>query len=205
MNRKLRTIALTLSLVLAGALSASSASAADFHSESTADTVLKGSQVGSDKFVVNAGSEVCNEVSYEGIQTGATATTVKVIPKFSECTAFGFIHSTYDINGCFYEFSGDDSTMKIVCPEGQTIVKTAFNCWVTIGSQTLSGATSSNTGAGTSRDIDITLNVTGIHYVQHSKSFPGCSSGTRTDGKYIGSITLQGFSTVGEQVGIWRE
>jgi hypothetical protein len=205
MNRKLKALGLALVAVLAmGALSASAASAENFHSESATDTVLKGSQVGTDVFTVNAGTVKCNEATYAGTQSGATATTVKVTPTYSECTAFGFVSTAIDVNGCTYEFSSDNSNVVIGCATNPITV-TAFNCWVTVGSQTTNGGiTYTNTGAGASRDVDVTVNISGIHYVQHSKSFPGCSSGTRTDGKYTGAATVQGFTTGGAQVGVWR-
>src|SRR5690242_11310177 len=79
MNRKLKALGLALFAVLAlGAFSASAAMAGDFHSETSTDTVIKGSQVGTDVFTVNAGTVKCNEATYAGNQSGATATTVKV-------------------------------------------------------------------------------------------------------------------------------
>jgi hypothetical protein len=220
MNRKLKALGLALFAVLAmGALSASAAMAADFHSENGTDTVIKGSQVGSDKFVVNAGTVTCNEATYEGIQSGATSNTVTVTPKYTECTAFGFVNATIHTNGCRYVFDADTNAegftdVTIDCSEptegGTThqraITVTAFNCWVTVGSQTTgNGIKYANTGSGASRDVDVSVSLTGITYTQHSKTFPGCSNGTFNNGSYTGAATVQGFATGGGQVGVWRE
>lgn len=195
----------TLILVL-GAISPGAAIAGEFHSEIGTDTAIKASQVGTDVTTVNGGTWKCNEITYSGTQVGATATTIKVVPRFSECSAFGFVNIPIDSQQCTYEFSGDNSNMVIACPATEPLTVTSFNCWVTIPSQTIvGGVTYANTGSGSSRDLDITLNLSGFHYIQHSKSFPGCSNGTRTDGKETGQITLLGFTTGGAQTGVWRE
>jgi hypothetical protein len=206
MNRKLKALGLALVVVLAmGSLSASAASAADFHSESGTDTVIKGTQVGTDIWAFNAGTKSCNEFTYVGNQSGATATTWKAMVVWSNCSVFGFVNVTIDPNGCAFELSGDDGSLKIACPEGASIVETGFNCWVTIGPQSLTGVTYANTGSGSSRDLDLSINVSGITYTQHSKSFPGCTNGSFTNGTFTGKATMQGFSTGGVQIGIWRE
>jgi hypothetical protein len=206
MNRKLKALGLALVAVLAmGAFSASAASAGDFHSESATDTVIKGSQEGTDVFTVNAGTVKCNEATYAGVQAGATATQVKVNPSYSECTAFGFVSTTIHSKQCTYEFSGDNNNVVIDCPTNEPITVTAFNCWVTVDDQTIGGISYTNKGAGTSRDVHVHVTSSGIKYTQHSKSFPGCSSGTFTNGTYTGTATVQGFTTGGTQVGVWRE
>jgi hypothetical protein len=218
MIRNLKALGLALFAVLAmGAFTASAASAGDFHSESATHTVIKGSQVGSDVFTVKAGTVKCEEATYAGEQVGATATTVKVTPTYTECTAFGFVKTAIDTNGCTYEFSGDNNNVVIACPTAPITV-TAFNCHVKVGSQSLAGITYTNTPTkaeaeheeketGKSsrlRDVDVGVNITGITYTQESKSFPGCSNGTFTDGKYTGAATVQGFTTTGTLVGVWR-
>jgi hypothetical protein len=204
MNRKLKALGLTVvALMAAMALSVSAASAAEFHSE-VAHTSLSGSQIGTDVFTVNAGTVKCTEATYTGTQSAETAKTVKVLPKYSGCTAFSFVNTTIDVNGCEYEFSGENTDVNIVnCATPITV--TAFNCWVTVGAQSgLKSVTYTNEGSGTSRDVKVKVAITGIKYTQHSKSFPGCSSGTFTNGSYTGEATVKGANTAGEQVGIWR-
>jgi len=47
--------------------------------------------------------------------------------------------------------------------------------------------------------------VSGIKYTQDSKSFPGCTNGTFTNGTFVGEGLARGQNTTGEQVGIWKE
>jgi hypothetical protein len=206
MNRKLKLVGFAVAaMMLAMAVSASAAFAGDFHSEKT-DTTLTGSQIGEDVFTVNAGTVRCTEATYSGTSstTSTTETTTKLTPKYSGCTAFGFVSTTIDVNGCQYEFSGDNTNVNIVnCSTG--IVVTAFNCWVTVKNQNnLASVTYTNVGAGSSRDIESAVSLSGITYTQTSKSFPGCTNGTDTNGTYSGKATVQG-SKEGKSVGIWRE
>jgi hypothetical protein len=218
MNRKLKALGLALIAVAAMAFSASAAMAAEFHSEAT-HTILSGSQVGEDKFKVNAGTVTCGEATYSGTQATATAETQTVTPTYSECKAFGFVNTTIDVNGCTYTFNANNSGITITC-SGSPITVTAFNCWVTVGSQTInSGVTYTNevtkdkvgeelVATENTRDVKVSVNLTGITYTQHSKSFPGCSTNggnPRSDGTYEGAATVRGFNTEGTQVGVWKE
>jgi hypothetical protein len=218
MNRKLKALGLALVAVFAlAAMSAATASAEEFHSE-TAHTTYTGAQVAEDIFTVNAGTVKCKKAEYAGTQSVATSKEATVSPTYKECTAFGFVNTTIDVNGCGYIFTrtpvnGDESSIHIECPAGNSIVVTAFNCEVTVPAQTLSGGvTYTNEGAGTTRSIIVDVNLTGITYIQHSKSFPGCKTEGTTgagatslfhDGTYSGSATITGANTASEHVGIW--
>jgi len=206
MNRKLKGLGLMFVALLALAGFSSSAMAAEFHSE-TAHTIISGEQPAgtNDVFTVNAGKVTCNSATYSGTTSAATTSEIEVEPKYSECTAFGFVSTTIDVEGCKYKFTPATSTpqLHIICPAGKTLHVTAFNCWVKIGSQTLSGITYDNSGSGTSRDVTATANVSGITYTQESKSFPGCTNGTFTNGTYVGAGTVKGANTSGTQVGVF--
>ena len=196
MNYKFRVFGLTLVALLAmAALSAAGATAGQFHSEVATDSVLKGEQIGTDVLTVNAGTVKCTEVKYSGNQPGATATTTKLTPEYAGCTAFGFVSTTIDSKQCTFEYSGDNSNVVIACPVGEPLTITAFNCQVTVSSQTTSGVTYSNIGSGNERYIHRSEHKQ-IHYTQHSKSFPGCSSGTRTDGTWIATSTVRCLDTI---------
>jgi hypothetical protein len=188
------------------ALLASAASAGDFHSE-VAHTTLTGSQIGEDVFNVTAGTVKCKEVTYSGTQSSATTTTVTVKPTYSECTAFTFVGATIDTNGCEYEFSGDNTKVNIVNCGSTPLTVTGFNCWVTVGNQNgLESVTYTNEGAGSSRDVRVSVGISNVLYTQHTtKTFPGCSNSTMNNGSYIGAATLRGFNTEGAQVGVWRQ
>lgn len=211
MRRNLRAFGLVLVAAFAmTAMTASAASAAEFHSEAST-TDLVGTQVGEDVFTVKAGTVRCSQADYTGTQVGATTTTTTVVPTYGGCRAFGFVNTTVDVSSCGYVFhaTGTDGSGNVVgsvdveCEGSDVITVTAFNCWVTVAPQTgLSKATFTNEGSGSSRDVKVDVAISGIKYTQHSKSFPGCSSGTFTDGTYHGTATVKGFSG-GTQVGIW--
>jgi hypothetical protein len=217
MKRKIRALSVAAFAILAlGALSASSASAtpAQFHS-SLEHTELVGEldkEFGEDTFTVNAGTVRCAAAKYTGTNAVKTTTTVTVTPEYSECRAFGFVNATIDHEGCNYLFHAESTTgadpegsVDIECPVGKSITVTAFNCWVTVGAQTgLKTVTFTNKGVSPTRHITVDVNISSkIKYTQHSKSFPGCSSGTFTNGSYVGAATVKGFSTVGAQADVW--
>jgi hypothetical protein len=206
MNRKLKALGLALAAVMAMAAFASPASAAEFHSE-VAHTEIKGEQEEAlDVFTTNAGTVKCNTATYTGTTSAVTTSEITVTPAYSNCTAFGFVNTPIDTNNCHYTFTSNPGTppvMHIVCPSAPITV-TAFNCWVTVGSQTVnSGITYTNSGVGSARDITVDKTISGLTYTQHSKSFPGCSIGTFTNGTFTGSTTIKGTNTAGTQVGIW--
>jgi hypothetical protein len=205
MIRNRKTLGLVLAAVLAiGGLSASNASAASFHSE-VEHTIIDGEQSPgtNDLMRFNAGTWTCNSITYTGTTTTATNTSLTVTPTWKECTAFGFVNITIDVNGCTYVFNAGGS-FQISCP-GNPITVTAFNCHIKIGSQTFpSGITYDNAGTGTGRDMSFTINFSGLTYTQESKSFPGCSNGTFNNGTYEGNATVTGTDTAGSPVGVWR-
>jgi hypothetical protein len=184
------------------ALAAAPASAAPlFHSE-VEHTLGSGAAVGEMVFTVNAGTIKCKKVTGTGTMSAKTTTEVTSFPTFSECTAFGFVNTTIDTNGCWNVITADIE-VHLKCPAGQTMVITAFNCWVSVGPQSATSVEYVNTGSGSSRTILAREEGTGIHYVQTSKSFPGCTSGTFTNGTATGEILTKGTNTEGKQVGIW--
>jgi hypothetical protein len=205
MNRKIKALGLALFAVLAlTALSASAASAAvEFHSEGS-ETVLSGSQVAEDVFTTNAGTVRCKNATYSGISNAATTATQTVTPTYSECTAFGFVGATIHTNGCTYTFSAANNTVTIGCAAGKAIEVTTPTCDVKVGAQgPLKGITYTNGGSGTTRDITVDVSIEGLHYEQTGTSFPACTTGTFTNGKYSGSATVTGESTENKHLGIW--
>jgi len=183
------------------------ASATEFHAGTAPHTLWSGTQVGEDVLSLKAGTLRCKKISSSGTTTVATATTVDLTPSFSECTAFGFVSTTVDANGCTYrlhtakEGSSTQGT-SILCPEGKAIVITAFNCEVSIPAQGVLGTV---TYTNTEGDITADLNITGVKYTQVSKSFPGCTNGTFTDGTYKGTTTLTATDTAGTAKETWVE
>jgi hypothetical protein len=204
MKRTVKAVALPVAWVLAMMALPVSASAAEWHSEAS-ETVISGSQVGEDVWTFNAGTVKCKEATYSGTQSTATSTAVRTVPKYSGCTAFGFVNTTVDVNGCELVFRPSPSLQyHLDCWPFTPMVITGFNCWVTIGDQEFaSGITHTNTNSGKPRDVDTNINLGGLSYTQHSKSFPGCTNGVFGNGKLTGSATVKGSNKSGEQVGIW--
>lgn len=206
MNRKIKALGMAFAAVLVvGAFSAASASA-EFHSE-VDHTTITASQPTTvdDVFTVKAGTVKCKSATYTGTSTTKTSEDITVTPAYAECTAFGFVSTAIDVNGCTYTFTTTETQqLHILCPEGKAITVTAFNCWVHVGAQTASGITYTNEGSGSARDVTVDASITGMTYTQTSKSFPGCSNGTFTDGKYVGGATVKGTDTNGNPVGIWK-
>jgi hypothetical protein len=220
MDTKLRILHLSLAALLGLVGFSSSAVASEFHFE-TAHTIVTGELPagGSDVFTFKAGTAQCTIATYKGTVSGATTSELTVGPSFgfATCTAFGFVNESIDVpgtnapagpnGGCDYRFtpSTASSQLHIVCGPGEYITVTSFNCDVRIGSQTATGITYTNGGTGTGRDITLNTNITGLTYTQVSTNFPGCATGTFTDGKFVGKTTLKGTTTEGGGIGIWHE
>jgi hypothetical protein len=207
MNRKLKTLGVAFAAVMAMAIFAGPASAtlALFHSE-VEHSEIKGAQEEQDVFTVNAGTVKCSTASYQGTSSVATPTEITVTPAYSNCTAFGFVNTTIHTNECHYTFTSHPTTppvLHILCPK-EPITVTAFNCWITVPSQTVnSGVTYTNLGTGSSREVTVDVKLSALTYTQHSKSFPGCTNGTFSNGTYVGLAKVKATNTAGTQVGIW--
>jgi hypothetical protein len=197
---KLKMLGVLVAAMMAFAAAPASAEPL-FHSEAE-HTLGSGSQVGEMTFTVNAGTVKCKKVTGTGTMTAKTTTEVSSTPTFSECTAFGFVNATIDTNGCSNLITADIE-VHLVCPAGKTMQVTAFNCWVSVGPQSATSMEYVNTGSGSSRTILAREEGTGIHYVQTSKSFPGCTNGTFTNGTAKGEVLTKGTDTAGNPVGIW--
>jgi hypothetical protein len=197
----LATIAAMALLVIA----TSAASGAEFHAAGTGHTLWSAEQTGVNLYTFEAGTVTCKEMAYSGTTTVTTTTTIDLTPAFSGCTAFGFINTKIDTNGCAYRYhtqkeGSSTQGTSIVCPEGKSIVITAFQCEVLIPSQSGLTTTTYTDGLG---DIVVDDNLTAIEYTQTSKSFPGCKDGIFTTGKYSGATTVRATNTAGENLETW--
>jgi hypothetical protein len=120
------------------------------------------------------------------------------------------------MNGCAYIFTirkGEpqtkDNTVHLECPEGkliETIVDDPFGpCNITIKAQTPAGGIVYEAGgAGQTHYITGNITVSGIHVV-YDGGFVACgvAKGKTTETSTLtGKITIKGFNTEGEQVGI---
>jgi hypothetical protein len=206
MSRNIKVLGLALVAMLAmSAVVASAASATAFNFKSeTVPTQLTGKQhAGNDVFTTDAGKVECTEATYLGEQTVSPVNNVSVVPTYTGCTAFGFANTPIDVNGCSYKFTAItkeagnfEGAVDIICPAGKVIEVTAFGCTVTIGSQTgLKKVTYTNVGAGTTREVTVDVNLTGIKYEEHNKGiFPTCANNTvaTTNGTYVGAGLVTG-------------
>jgi len=198
MIRNLKVLGLAVVAVLAlTALAASSASAANFVStDGAAHVTIEGAQEGTHTFETDPGTVHCKKATFSGTTTKSTTPEVTVTPAYSECTLtsiFGNIAVTVSMNECDYLFTAGGE-VHIVCPAGKTISVSGPGCSITVpGPQTVSKNTFTNLGAGTTMDVQVHTEVTGIEY-SYSGFTCGSGSGTK-NGKYVGKTTITGVNT----------
>ena len=213
MNRKLKALGLALVAVFAlSAMSAATASAELFHAGAHGTVV--GTNVGEEVFTTTAGTVKCKSATYTGTSATNTPGSQTVKPVYKECTAFGFVNTVIDPGTCEYRFNtpvNTTSTVDIINCGANGVVVTAFNCEVTIPNQTgLSHVVFSNVAGSSPEHIQANVTISGITYIQHSKSFPGCNeagtNGVKTslhhEGTYHGTNTIKAFNTAGTQVNL---
>lgn len=185
MKRKLIHPAIVgaFALLLVGA---PQAGAAEFHSAAVPNTI-SGSQSTSHVFTTDAGTVTCKTFTFSGTLSSSTTTAIEVTPTYGSCTAFGFIGVTIHNNGCRATFTRDGSHHVYWCPPGKKVEITAPFCTTTVGPQYVaSGVSFANNGGKT--DIIATTNISGIEYNE-------CGT-IKTNGKYTGTSTLTGSSSV---------
>lgn len=185
------------------AMAASASAAEEFHSEA-AHTILAGEQSeGTDEvWTFNAGTVTCKTTTYSGTTSVVTTGEVRLTPTFGECTAFGFVSTSVHPDNCALTVGYKGATIQLTCG----LIVTAFNCFVRVGAQILKKVGSwINKGVGTLRRWVNSWEITGVTYTQESRSFPGCSSGTFTNGTWRGAAEVRGANTTGASLGIWYE
>lgn len=197
-----------------GALSASAASAAEFHVGGMGIAHGDGTQIaGSPAQIVfpegalacpNAiftGETLSNSSNVDQETTGQTA-TVTVTEGSSEtlnCTFAGLSGTIVHMNGCDFRIhTGPPVQATVLCPPSQQITITAIvlgtlKCTIHIPAQgELSGITIVNNGGHS--DIEVTAAVPSITYQSTTGSGLGACTNTTagTDGKFSGKVTVQG-------------
>lgn len=203
-NFKALGLALVASLAL-GAVVASSASAA-FEAESTPVRVTRSANNTQVFTYQEEGAQVqCSTVGGSGEQTTSPTTDFRFNPTYSGCTVPGIGTAVVSMNGCGYTFTANTGSTNLnaasfqthlVCPEGATITITISSifgdvCTLHLGSQTTSGTiTGSNVGSGTTREVKVTSNVTGVSGTRTGSSL--CGPTSSTTGTYTGEVTTTG-------------
>ncbi|HKF83157.1 MAG TPA: hypothetical protein VKB23_09375 [Solirubrobacterales bacterium] len=189
--KKIGLIAAAVAAMMAF-VGASSASAAEFHTN-TVGATLHGTQSGSHVFTVQGSKVTCEVASFSGKTAALTTASQTMTPKYEKCTAFGFANAEVNMNGCHYVFYAN-GTVDFICPAGKfaTIkVPTFFgSCHVDIfGSNGLKSV--SYTNAADKKTLTVHAAVKGIPY-NVTTSSGGCplTTGEGTNSEYTGTTTV---------------
>jgi len=209
---KVRVFAIAVVALLAlGGLNASGASA-KFRAE-TSTGKFTATQENTNKFSFTFGAFECTTANYTGNITSTEAESVELTPSYSGCKAAG-LGATIHTNGCTFTLTTDVAgTIHITCPVGKEITITmpsagTVKCTVHIPAQTVTGATYTNIGTGTTREMIMHLEgITNITYSQTAGTGAGaCTSSHDTNGSLIGTQRVTGENAAGTaHVGIWKE
>jgi hypothetical protein len=181
-----------------------------FHS-SVEHTTFDGEQSGEDMPTFKIGTYKCSSIVYSATQTIKTPAQIPLTPTYSGCSNSLLGAVTITVNGCQWIFEapesgGEPNKLEIYCPSSPIEITFGKACLVTVGSQNLtSGITYTTEGTTPKRDVKIDFNLSGLKYTQHSKTFPGCTAGTFTDGKWVGAATVKGTDTSVNQIDLWYE
>jgi hypothetical protein len=197
LNLKMLGLAVVAALALT-AVVASAAQAASFHSEAET-TSLTGTQTGNHVFNAAGAKITCKNATFTGTQTGTVANDVTVGASYKNCS-FLFFNVNVNMNGCEYTFHSNN-TVDVVGAACKGITYEGAGCKVVVGAQSgLSTVGFATAGAGSSRTINVSPNVTGIKYTS-SGLCP--ENGTNlTNGKYESGPTNVVGKSGGVQVGI---
>ena len=215
MNQKLKVLGLVLVAALAlSAVTASGASAEGTYTSEVAHTNnLEGKQATTLVFSTSIGTVTCKKGIFFGTASQASVTDLTLTPTYEECkvhTIFGELNATIDM-GCAFTLTTPTTTgqaapadwhseVHLLCSKETRV--TAPGCEIVIHEQTPTVPTVDLTNSGTSgigRDILATWTLEGITY--QTSGFT-CGSHEENGGIFHGSITLKGFDTNNNQVGI---
>jgi hypothetical protein len=201
-----------MSSVVAGMASA------DVITSETAPATLTGAQEGSDVFKFQFAEFKCNTTKFSGTLSAGSSSSVSLTPTYSGCTMFG-ITVNVSMNGCSYLVKVNSAvgstlaTVDIVCPAGKEITVTwpavgPSKCIVHVPAQAaLTSASAANFGAGSTKEITLSLNITNIKYSQTAGTgeFGICETKhSTTGGAYISSGLFTGETSSGiSHIGIF--
>jgi len=129
MGHKLKTLGVGVVAVLALSLVASSvAPAAQFTAAKYPTTFEPTGNEGTGKFETEAGTTQCKKITTQATLSSASSTAT-VNAAFSECTAFGFLATVVQMNGCYYTLHVSEGSLDnykgsgdLVCPTGKEVV-----------------------------------------------------------------------------------
>lgn len=196
MNAKRRIVCLIVGA--ACALSASAASATEFHIAAVPAT-LTGVQTTQHRITLNEpGSTIYCKTKYnlKGVTSLKTTKTLTFVTEEENCIVLGFLKVPIHKNGCAYVLSSN-GTSELECPSGKKVEYTIHpECLVTIGPQHIASGNSFSSNPGKT-DFTTTSNTTGITYNE-------CGT-AGANGKTTGTITVTGATEGGAPVNVWYE
>ena len=185
---KLKGKILGLGLATAFALGATGASAAEFHSGAGLNpNPLSGIQSTGHVFTTNAGTVTCTTVSFSAGAPAGTTSSLTLTPNYDKCSAFGFINTAIDENGCAYVLHAG-GTSEIECPSGKKIEITAPFCTTTIGPQHIASGLSYKSNEAETDFLVTTSIKSEIDYNECGTNY--------TNGDYTGTTTVTGEASV---------
>jgi hypothetical protein len=200
MGRRIMTVSAALAVALVVSVAfISVALADDLYSESSPVTVT-GRQTGTAvKLTTTAGGISCTSATYTAISVVPPTTVIQLLPSFSGCEALGF-PALINTNGCYYYFyigAGTTGTLSIKC-SGTNRIKITANpstpkCTIEIEPQSSrSTVTYKNVGTGTTREVELGLNVGQISYTHVAGTGVGkCMGGYGLDGTLTGTVLVK--------------
>jgi hypothetical protein len=189
MPRNLKTLGLALVAVLAmSAMVTSAASASQYTGSAYPTTGTASNTTGQETLTTPGGTVQCDS-HFEGTLSAASSTAT-VIPKYTNCVAFGFLNATVAFNGCDYLFHSGASQsggvynnkVDLLCSLGSgPVTIKGGTCHVLVPEQHgLSNVKTTNSASSVTAQpnvTNITLNVIGDGF---GCPFPGT-------GHYLGS------------------
>jgi energy-converting hydrogenase Eha subunit B len=223
--RNIKILGLAFVAMLAvSAVAATAASAGELTAESYPATLTGAKDPGAapDVLFTTAGNISCSNPKYTATIIAGT-TTVTVTPYYGEtvekqCTAIG-LPATVHMNGCDYLLhlgtgASTVATVDLICPEGKEVTITANpaehaglteKCTIHIKEQKgLESVNVTSLGAGSTRELTLDINISGIHYTHTAGTGLGkCTGGTGTDGKITATATVTGDTAGGAHNGLF--
>ncbi len=227
MIRNLKALGLAVVAVLAMSAVVASAASAETGTV-TAESYpakLTSTQVGTNELSIGNGARKvsCTTATVSGELTAAT-TTLTLTPTYTNCTSTGALPATVTLNGCDYLLhptkvtaTTGTGTVDVVCPAGKEITVDIYSssehipanikCEYHIKAATGYAAGEYHLiGAGTTREIQATLNVVKIHTVNTvgSKLLCGLAAAETGTSTLTGTQTLTGENpSTGAHIGVF--
>jgi hypothetical protein len=211
--KKMKTLGLALVAVFAmSAVVASAASAAQFASDGNVEASIEAKQSTTHTFSIEGNNVTCTSAVFTTAGLiSSPATSVKVHPAYTGCTAFGFVGSSVTTTGCDYVLSAPGTVesgkvagnIKVECEAGKNIVIVAGTCEVTVAPQSFTKGLTFENIASSPKTMNLKAAVTGIASTKVKDGFLCPLSGTgAASGTYTGDTLIKGFNSGGTQVGV---